>query len=54
MSSSTLHHVEHGRRDLTLSEIAALAHALQTDPTKLIMLPVIDPASPPPDTAERE
>ncbi|HEY2762504.1 MAG TPA: helix-turn-helix transcriptional regulator [Pseudonocardiaceae bacterium] len=40
MSSSTLHHVEHGRRDLTLSEIAALANALQIDPKKLIILPI--------------
>lgn len=40
MSSSTLHHIEHGRRDLTLSEIAALANALQADPTKLIILPI--------------
>lgn len=40
MSSSTLHHIEHGRRELTLSEIAALANALQTDPAELIILPI--------------
>jgi hypothetical protein len=45
MSSSTLHHVEHGRRDLTLSEIAALANALQIDPKKLIILPIATTAS---------
>ncbi|MCA1705199.1 MAG: helix-turn-helix domain-containing protein [Actinobacteria bacterium] len=45
MSSSTLHHIEHGRRDLTLSEITALANALQTDPTKLIILPIVTATS---------
>jgi len=43
MSTSTLHHVEHGRRELTLSEIAALAHALKIDPAKLIILPISTP-----------
>lgn len=53
MSTSTLHHVEHGRRDLTLSEIAALAHALQTDPTKLIILPSLDHTNRIPEATER-
>ncbi|MGH3907745.1 MAG: helix-turn-helix domain-containing protein [Pseudonocardiaceae bacterium] len=43
MSTSTLHHVEHGRRELTLSEIVALANALQIDPWKLIELPIFTP-----------
>jgi transcriptional regulator with XRE-family HTH domain len=36
MSHTTLHRVERGQRDLTLSEIVALASALQIPPTKLI------------------
>ncbi|MGH3812433.1 MAG: helix-turn-helix domain-containing protein [Pseudonocardiaceae bacterium] len=43
MSTSTLHHVEHGRRELTLSEIVVLANALQIDPWKLIKLPIFTP-----------
>lgn len=43
MSISTLHHVEYGRRELTLSEIVALANALEIDPTKLIILPTFTP-----------
>ncbi len=45
MSITTLHHIEHGRRELTLSEVAALANALQTDPTKLIRLPILAPGN---------
>ncbi|MGQ0778394.1 MAG: helix-turn-helix domain-containing protein [Pseudonocardiales bacterium] len=54
MSSTTLHHVEHGRRDLTLSEIVVLAHALQTDPEKLIVLPRLGSANGLPEAIERE
>ncbi|MGH3905083.1 MAG: helix-turn-helix domain-containing protein [Pseudonocardiaceae bacterium] len=43
MSTSTLHHIEHGRRDLTVSEIAALAAALKIDPTELFTLPTLAP-----------
>lgn len=43
MSRSTLHRVEHGQRDITLSEIAALADALRIDPGKLITAPVRTP-----------
>ncbi|MGH3933030.1 MAG: helix-turn-helix domain-containing protein [Pseudonocardiaceae bacterium] len=43
MSPTTLHHIEHGRRDLTLSEIVALATALEIDPTELIILPIRTP-----------
>jgi DNA-binding Xre family transcriptional regulator len=40
MSRSTLHRVEHGKRELTLSEIAALAIALNVAPAELIALPI--------------
>lgn len=43
MSASTLHHVEHGRRELTLSEIVALANALKIAPMELIALPILAP-----------
>lgn len=43
MSSSTLHRVEHGQREPTLSEILALANALKVDPAKLITLPILTP-----------
>ncbi|MGH4016727.1 MAG: helix-turn-helix domain-containing protein [Pseudonocardiaceae bacterium] len=43
MSTSTLWRIEHGQRELTLSEIVALANALQIDPTKLITLPSLGP-----------
>jgi transcriptional regulator with XRE-family HTH domain len=52
MSTSTLHHVEHGRRELTLSEIVALANALQIDPWKLIKLPIFAPTNAPTDALE--
>lgn len=39
-SAATLHHVEHGRRELSVTEIVALATALQIDPWELIKLPV--------------
>jgi transcriptional regulator with XRE-family HTH domain len=45
MSKSTLHRIEHGRRDLTLSEIVALASALEIAPSKLIRLPILAPAN---------
>lgn len=35
MSSSTLHRIEHGQREQTLSEIVALANALEIAPAKL-------------------
>jgi transcriptional regulator with XRE-family HTH domain len=44
MSKSTLHRIEHGQRDLTLSEIVALASALEISPSKLITLPILTPA----------
>lgn len=44
MGTSTLHRIEHGQRDLTLSEIVALASALEIHPTKLITLPILAPA----------
>jgi transcriptional regulator with XRE-family HTH domain len=40
MSSSTLHRIEHGQRDVTLSEIVALASALEVHPSALIGLPI--------------
>ncbi|MFN2494636.1 MAG: helix-turn-helix domain-containing protein, partial [Pseudonocardiaceae bacterium] len=43
MSASTLHRIEHGQRAVTLSELAALANALQVAPSELTKLPV--PAS---------
>ena len=43
MSRSTLHRVEHGQRELTLSEIAALAIALNVAPAELITLPIHAP-----------
>jgi hypothetical protein len=39
MGHATLHRVEHGQRELTRSEIVALAHALQIAPAELIILP---------------
>jgi DNA-binding Xre family transcriptional regulator len=41
MSSSTLHRVEHGQRDVTLSEIVALANTLEIRPSTLIELPIL-------------
>ena len=41
MSGSTLHHIEHGRRELTLSETAALAYVLRIAPAQLIVLPIL-------------
>ena len=43
MSISTLHRIEHGQRELTLSEIVALANALEITPAKLIRLPILAP-----------
>lgn len=43
MSTSTLHRTEHGQRELTLSEIMALASALEVPPSKLIGLPIFAP-----------
>jgi transcriptional regulator with XRE-family HTH domain len=45
MSTSTLHRIEHGRRPVTLSEIVALANALQIAPSELTRLPVPAPAN---------
>ncbi len=45
MSTSTLHRIEHGQRDVTLSEIVALANALDISPAKLIRLPILTPAN---------
>jgi hypothetical protein len=41
MSTSTLHRIEHGQRELTLSEIMALASGLETPSSKLIGLPIL-------------
>lgn len=40
MGKSTLHRIEHGQRDLTLSEITALASVLEIPSSKLIVLPI--------------
>ncbi|MGH3832367.1 MAG: helix-turn-helix domain-containing protein [Pseudonocardiaceae bacterium] len=53
MSKSTLHSIEHGQRDVTLSEIVALAKALEIAPSKLIRLPSLAPASRHTDAATR-
>jgi hypothetical protein len=53
MGKSTLHRIEHGQRDLTLSEIVALANALKIDPSTLIRLPILAPTNGPTDTATR-
>jgi DNA-binding Xre family transcriptional regulator len=53
MSRSTLHRVEHGQRELTLSEIVALANALEIAPSTLIRLPILAPANRPTDTARK-
>lgn len=53
MSRSTLHRVEHGQRDVTLSEIVALAGALEIAPSTLIRLPILAPANGPTDAAMR-
>jgi transcriptional regulator with XRE-family HTH domain len=45
MSSSTLHRIEHGQRAVTLSEIVALANALEIAPSELTRLPVPAPAN---------
>ncbi|MGH3693015.1 MAG: helix-turn-helix domain-containing protein [Pseudonocardiaceae bacterium] len=47
MGKSTLHRIERGERELTLSEIIALSSALETDPSTLIRLPIL---APPTDT----
>jgi hypothetical protein len=44
MSYSTLHRIEHGQRELTVSEIVALASALEIPPSTLIRLPILAPA----------
>ncbi len=49
MSTSTLHRVEHGQRELTLCEIVALARALEIAPAKLIRLPILAPTNGPSD-----
>ncbi|MGH3996704.1 MAG: helix-turn-helix domain-containing protein [Pseudonocardiaceae bacterium] len=45
MSTSTLHRIEHGQRELTLSEIMALSSALRTAPATLIRLPILAPST---------
>lgn len=45
MGKSTLHRIEHGQRELSISEIVALANALQIDPTTLIILPARTPTN---------
>ncbi len=52
MSSSTLHRIEHGQRELTLSEIIALAGALQIAPAKLIALPIFASGNRQPDATK--
>ncbi|MGH3722013.1 MAG: helix-turn-helix domain-containing protein [Pseudonocardiaceae bacterium] len=53
MSTSTLHSIEHGQRDVTLTEIVALAHALEINPSKLIRLPIPAPSNGHTDATER-
>jgi transcriptional regulator with XRE-family HTH domain len=53
MSQSTLHRVEHGQRELTLSEIVALANALDIAPSTLIRLPILAPTNRPTDATTR-
>lgn len=53
MSTSTLHRIERGQRDVTLSEIVALASALEIAPSKLIRLPILAAANGHIDAAER-
>ncbi|MGH3798501.1 MAG: helix-turn-helix domain-containing protein [Pseudonocardiaceae bacterium] len=45
MSTSTLHRIEHGEPAVTLSEIVALANALEVAPSELTKLPVPAPAN---------
>ena len=45
MSTSTLHRIEHGQRAVTLSELVALANALEIAPSELTKLPVPAPAN---------
>jgi len=45
MSSSTLHRIEHGQRGVTLSEIVALANALEIAPSELTRLSLPAPAN---------
>jgi DNA-binding Xre family transcriptional regulator len=52
MSKSTLHLIEHGQRDVTLSEIVALANALEINPLKLIRLPILAPSNGHTDAAD--
>jgi transcriptional regulator with XRE-family HTH domain len=53
MSRSTLHRIERGQRELTLSEIVALANALEIAPSTLIRSPILAPPNGPTDTAKR-
>jgi transcriptional regulator with XRE-family HTH domain len=45
MSTSTLHRIEHGQRAVSLTEIVALANALEIAPSELTKLPVPAPAN---------
>lgn len=51
MSTTHLWRIEHGERALDLSEIAALAEALQIAPSELIKLPIPAPANGDTDSA---
>lgn len=50
MSITMLHRAEHGQCELTLSQIVALAGALQTTPWNLIRLPIFAPPDAHPGT----
>jgi transcriptional regulator with XRE-family HTH domain len=45
MSSPTLHRIEHGQRPVTLTELVALANALEIAPSELTRLPLPAPAN---------
>ncbi|MGH3868024.1 MAG: helix-turn-helix domain-containing protein [Pseudonocardiaceae bacterium] len=53
INRTTLNRIEHGQRDVTLSEIVALANALEITPAKLIILPIPAPTNRHTDTATR-
>jgi Helix-turn-helix len=53
MSTSILHRIEHGQRELTLSEIVALSSALKIAPSALIRLPILAPPNKPTNAAKK-
>lgn len=53
MSRTTLNRIEHGQRDVTLSELMALANALEITPAKLIKLPTPAPTNRPTNPATK-